>query len=114
MGVNTVSGDVIASGAITRFDADGVTSEIMLDATGIPDSVRVNTVSGAVTARFEPETPASYTVQTVSGKVQLDAQSVSVTKGRFTARHGDLEGRWADVRINTVGGDINLLHAVRS
>jgi len=114
VGVNTVSGDVIASGAITKLDADGVSSEIMLDATGVPDAVRVNTVSGAVTARFEPEAPGSFTVQTVGGKLQLDARSVSVVKGRYTARHGELDGRWTDVRINTVGGDVSILHAVRA
>jgi hypothetical protein len=114
VGVNTVSGDLIASGAITKLDADGVSSEIMLDASGIPDAVRVNTVSGAVTARFEPDTPASYTVQTVGGKLQLDAQSITGVKGRYTARHGDLDKHWTDVRVNTVGGDISILHTVRS
>ncbi|AYF97702.1 DUF4097 family beta strand repeat-containing protein [Protaetiibacter intestinalis] len=114
VGINTVSGDVIASGAIAKFDADGVSSEIMLDATGIPDAVRVNTVSGAVTARFDPDTPASYTVQTVGGKLQLDAQSITVVKGRYTARHGVLDQRWTDVRINTVGGDVSILHTVRA
>ncbi|QEO09156.1 DUF4097 family beta strand repeat-containing protein [Protaetiibacter larvae] len=114
VGVNTVSGDVIASGAITRFDADGVSGEVMLDATGIPDAVRINTVSGNVTARFDPDAPASFTVQTVGGKLQLDAQSISVIKGRYTARHGALDGRWTDVRVNTVGGDVSILHAVRA
>jgi len=114
VGINTVSGDVIASGAITKFDADGVSSEVMLDATGIPDAVRVNTVSGAVTARFEPDAPGSFTVQTVGGKLQFDAQSVNVVKGRYTARHGELDGRWTDARINTVGGDVSILHAVRA
>ncbi len=114
VGINTVSGDVIASGAITKFDVDGVSSEVMLDASGIPDEVHVNTVSGAVTARFDPDTPASYTVQTVGGKLQLDAQSISVVRGRYTARHGELDQRWADVRVNTVGGDVSILHAVRA
>lgn len=114
IGINTVTGDVIATGAITKFDADGVSSEVLLDATGIPDSVRVNTVSGAVTARFDPESPASYTVQTVGGKLQLDAQSITVSKGRFTGRHGSLEQRWTDIRVNTVGGDISILHTVRT
>lgn len=114
VGINTVSGDVIATGAITDFDADGVTSEILVDATGTPDSVRVNTVSGDVTARFDPDTAANYTVQTVGGKLQLDAQSVTINKGRYTGRHGELDGRWTDVRVNTVGGDVSLLHAVRS
>ncbi|RQP12846.1 MAG: hypothetical protein EAS51_01610 [Microbacteriaceae bacterium] len=114
VGINTVSGDVIASGAITRFHADGVSSEIMLDASGVPDAVHVNTVSGAVTARFEPDAPASYTVQTVAGKLLLDAQSISIVRGRYTARHGELDGKWTDVRINTVGGDVNILHGVRA
>lgn len=114
VGINTVSGDVIASGAITKFDVDGVSSEVMLDATGIPDAVHVNTVSGAVTARFDPDAPASFTVQTVGGKLQLDAQSITVVKGRYTARHGELAERWTDVRVNTVGGDVSVLHTVRT
>ncbi|MCS0498447.1 DUF4097 family beta strand repeat-containing protein [Protaetiibacter mangrovi] len=114
VGVNTVSGDVIASGAVAKFEVDGVSSEVMLDATGIPDKVSVNTVSGGVTARFAPETPASYTVQTVGGKLHFDAQSITITKGRYTARHGDLDGKWTDVRVNTVGGDVSILHTVRA
>ncbi len=114
LGINTVSGDVIATGAITSFHVDGVSSEVLLDTTGTPDSVRANTVSGDVTVRFDPETPASYTVQTVSGKVQVDAQRVTVTKGRFTARTGTLEQHWTDLRINTVSGDVSILHAVRA
>ena len=113
IGLNTVSGDVIVSGAITRFDADSVSGQVRLDATGVPDAVRVNTVSGAVTARFDPDAAANYTINTVGGRLQLDNISIS-TRGGYTGRHGDLDKSWTDVRIYTVGGDINVLHSVRS
>lgn len=113
LGVNTVSGDVIASGAITGFDGDSVSARVQLDVTGIPDAVRVNTVSGAVTLRFDPDAPANYTINSVGGRAQIDDTSVSA-RGTYTARHGNLDQSWTDVRINTVGGDINVLHSVRA
>lgn len=113
IGLNTISGDVIASGAITRFDADSVSGRVQLDATGVPDAVRVNTVSGAVTARFDPDAAANYTINSVGGRLQLDNISIG-TRGGYTGRHGDLDAHWTDVRIYTVGGDISVLHSVRS
>jgi len=113
LGLNTVSGDIIASGEITSFDADSVSARVQVDVTGVPDSVRVNTVSGAVTLRFDPEAPANYTINSVGGRAQIDDHSVG-TRGTYTARHGNLDKSWTDVRINTVGGDINVLHSVRS
>ncbi|TXK18716.1 DUF4097 family beta strand repeat-containing protein [Homoserinibacter sp. GY 40078] len=112
VGINTVSGEVIVSGEVSRLEVDGVSSAVMLDATGIPDAVRVNTVSGSVTARLEADAPAAYTVHTVSGRLQLGDKTISGVRGRYTDRHGVLDGHWTDVRVNTVSGDINVLHSV--
>jgi len=111
IGVNTVSGDVTASGAITRFAADTVSGDIFLDATGTPDHVRVNTVSGHVTARLAPGA-AQYKVNTVGGKVTLDDSEISGVRGGYTGRHGQLDGSWTDVRVNTVSGNVSVLHTV--
>jgi len=113
IGLNTVSGDVIASGAISAFDADSVSARVQLDTTGIPDKVRVNTVSGGVTVRFDPETPANYTINSVGGRMQIDDHTIG-TRGGYTGRYGNLDKSWTDVRINTVGGDISVLHTVRA
>ena len=51
---HTVSGDVTVSGEIKRFRSDAVSGEVFLDVTGIPDEVRVKSVSGNVTVRLAP------------------------------------------------------------
>lgn len=108
---HTVSGDITASGAVTRFTADGVSGNVYLDLRGIPDLVRVNTVSGDVTTRLDEGVAASYAISTVSGKLQLGDSSIRGVRGRFTGKHGKLEGRWLDFRANTVSGDVSVLHA---
>lgn len=110
--VHTVSGDITAQGELSRFSCDGVNSEVYLDLAGIPDVVRVNTVSGEVTARFAPETAAKYTVNTVTGRVRLDGDQTSGERGRYTGRFGILERRFTDLLVNTVSGGVSVLHSV--
>jgi DUF4097 and DUF4098 domain-containing protein YvlB len=112
VGVNTVNGEVTASGEITRFTADSVSGNVFLDFTGTPDEVRVNTVSGNVTARLAPGTSAQYKVNTVGGRIHLDDSYITTVRGPFTGRYGSLDKSWTDLRINTVGGDVSVLHAV--
>ena len=87
---------------------------VQLDATGVPDAVRVNTVSGAVTARFDAgcrrQLHDQHGGRPTAARQHLDPAPAAGTP----ARHGDLDKHWTDVRINTVGGDINVLHSVRS
>jgi hypothetical protein len=109
---NTVSGDLIANGDIERFAADGVSGSVFIDATGTPDEIRVNTVSGAVTARLAPGAAAQYKINTVGGRIHLDDSDISGTLGTFTGRYGSLDKSWTEVKINTVGGDVSVLHAV--
>ena len=86
----------------------------MLDTADIPDEITVNTVSGAVTVRLEADVPASYALNTVGGKLQVGDHAITGVKGRFTGKFGDLDKRWTDLRVNTVGGDVSLLRAVRA
>ncbi|MCU1513781.1 MAG: hypothetical protein JWO10_871 [Microbacteriaceae bacterium] len=110
--VHTVSGDVTASGAIERFTADGVSGTVFLDVTGVPDEIRVNTVSGSVTARLESGVAAQYRISTVSGRIQLDEAHITGVHGQYTGRYGELDKHWLDFRVNTVSGGISVLHAV--
>ena len=112
--VNTVSGDVTVSGAVHRFVCDGVSGDVFLDFTGIPDDVRVNTVTGSVTLRLDDGVPARYRVHTVSGKLQLDDGAVSGVRGKYTGSSGHLDKSWLDFSANTVSGDVSVLHAVRA
>lgn len=110
VGAHTVSGDITVSGTVPSFTSDGISGEVFLDLAGVPDSVKVNTVSGSVTTRLEPDVATSYTINTVGGKLQLDDSSIRGVRGRFSGKFGKLDGRWLDFRVNTVSGDISVLH----
>lgn len=111
---HNVSGDTTASGRILSYSSDTVSGEIFLDLVGIPDSVKVNTVSGSVTARLEPDAATAYTISTVAGKLQLDDSSIRGVRGRFSGKFGKLDGQWVDFKANTVSGDVSVLHVVNA
>lgn len=111
---HSVSGDITAAGTLHRYSSDSVSGSVMLDTVDIPDEIRVNTVSGAVTVRLDADVPASYALNTVGGKLQVGDTAITGVNGRYTGKWGDLDKRWTDVRVNTVGGSVNLLRAVRA
>lgn len=109
--VRTVSGDVVATGSIPRFTADGVNADVVLDLQGTPDSARVNTVSGSVSVRLEDGVPYRCTVGTATGKLQFDDSEIRGVRGSYVKQGGDLSGQWLDLKVNSVSGDIAVLHA---
>ncbi|MBX3195313.1 MAG: DUF4097 family beta strand repeat-containing protein [Schumannella sp.] len=111
---HSVSGDLTASGEIVRLSSDNVSGAVMIDAAGIPDELKINSVSGAVTVRMDAEVPASYTLSTVGGKLQLGDGTFSGVKGRIAGKWGDLDKHWTDLRVNTVGGDVSVLRTVKA
>jgi DUF4097 and DUF4098 domain-containing protein YvlB len=110
---HTVSGDMTVTGPVESYASDGVSANVFLDLAGTPDSIKINTVTGKVTARLEADVATSYAINTVSGTLQLDDAALRV-RGKFTGKTGLLEGRWTDFRANTVSGDISVLHVARS
>jgi DUF4097 and DUF4098 domain-containing protein YvlB len=111
--VHTVGGDVTVTGAVTVFTSDGVSGDVFLDLAGVPDSIKVNTVSGDVAARLGAEVATAYSVNSVGGRLQLDDASFR-PRGKFTGKFGQLDGRWTDLRVNTVSGDVTVLHVARA
>lgn len=109
---HTISGDLTASGQIMAVDADTVSGDVFLDVAGLPDEIKVNTVSGDVTTRLEPEVPAQYKINTVSGRLQLDNSEITGLRGGYTGKFGELDKRWLEFRANTVSGNISVLHKV--
>ncbi len=111
---HTVSGPVTVSGEVHSFSCDGVSAEVMLDLSGIPDEIKVNTVSGDVTTRLEADVPTSYSISTVSGRLQLDDTQITSVRGRYSAKYGVLDQRFVDFRVNGVSANISVLHAARA
>lgn len=107
---DSVSGDITLSGGIERLKIDTVSGDIFADIDGRCDRIRVNSISGALTARIDDTLGASYTVNTVSGTLQLDGQVVKGTRGR--GYHHTVEGIddfSVEVAANTVSGDVSVI-----
>jgi DUF4097 and DUF4098 domain-containing protein YvlB len=112
IGARTVSGDITASGEISTLTADSVSGEVFTDITGVPDEVRISTVSGAVTTRLAAGVAAQYRINTVGGRLQLDDSEIKGVHGTYTGKFGELDKHWLDFRANTVSGNVSVLHAV--
>jgi DUF4097 and DUF4098 domain-containing protein YvlB len=109
---NTVSGDLTASGYIESFSANGVSGNVVLDILGLPDSIENSTVSGDLTARLPSGPSARFTVNTVSGSLQLDDVHMRRVHGKgFSSSSGPLDGFVIDVRANSVSGDVSVVRA---
>lgn len=101
-----VSGDIAVSGEVSETDVNTVAGAVFIDATGPISQVSINAVSGAATLRLDDGYAADYNVHTVGGRVQIDG----IARGRNHDGHtGALSGMFADVRVNTVSGDVTVL-----
>ncbi len=113
LNANSVSGDVAITGTVRKATIDTVSGGMLVDSDGDIQVVGLNTVSGDSTIRLSEGVPANYVVRSVSGRVQIDGV---VQSGRgtgpttnFAGSVGELSGSFADMRINSVSGDITVL-----
>jgi hypothetical protein len=113
LSANSVSGDVAVTGDIRRASVDMVSGAVLVDSAGPVERVDVNTVSGATTIRLDEGHPANYAVRSVSGRVQVDgvvrSGHGSGPMTNYAGSAGELSGSFADVRVNSVSGDITVL-----
>lgn len=110
LSANSVSGDVAATGTLRKATVDTVSGNIMLDTTGAVHEIGLNTVNGNATIRLDQALAANYVTRSVSGRVQLDGVVRSGSgPTNFTGSTGELSGSFADVRTNTVSGDVTVL-----
>ncbi|GAB2524925.1 DUF4097 family beta strand repeat-containing protein [Paramicrobacterium agarici] len=108
--VHTVSGDVTASGEIERFTGDTVSGDVFIDARGACDRIRVNSMSGNLTARIDGDVGARCVLNTVSGRMHVDGESVDGTFGRgYSVTTPGTTNVTVEVTANTVSGDIALI-----
>ncbi|GAA1847413.1 hypothetical protein [Agromyces salentinus] len=112
---HSVSGDVIATGDIRRFKADTVAGDLIVDAKGTPGSIDTNTVSGALTVRYDAGSGARFRINTVGGTVLLDDTRIKGVLGKgFERITGELAGEWLDLGANSVSGSISVMTRERS
>jgi hypothetical protein len=113
LNANTVSGDLAATGTMRKAVVDSVSGAILIDTAGEVDQISLNSVSGGTTVRLDEGLPANFVVRSVSGRVQIDGV-VRSGKGtgpttNYSGSTGVLSGSFADVRANSVSGDITVL-----
>lgn len=113
LSANSVSGDIAATGALRKATIDTVSGAMLVDSTGDLHAVNLNTVSGNATVRLDEGYPANYVIRSVSGRVQVDGV---VRSGHgpgpttnFSGSVGELSGSFADLRANSVSGDVTIL-----
>ncbi|WP_404430383.1 DUF4097 domain-containing protein [Microbacterium lacus] len=113
LSANSVSGDVAATGTLRKASIDTVSGSMVVDSTGPIQSVNLNTVSGNATIRLDEGLSANYVVRSVSGRVQVDGivrsgQGTGPTTN-YSGSIGELSSEFADVRSNSVSGDLTVL-----
>ncbi|RWZ59585.1 hypothetical protein ELQ92_12200 [Labedella populi] len=108
--VDSVSGDITLSGMLDRIKVDTVSGDVFADVDGRCNRIRVNSVSGSLTARIDRALGAAYTVNTVSGTLQLDGQVIRGMRGRGyqDTIPGD-GGAAVEVLANTVSGNVSVI-----
>ncbi|WP_438354581.1 DUF4097 family beta strand repeat-containing protein [Microbacterium sp. CJ88] len=118
LSANSVSGDVAITGTVRSASIDTVSGALLVDSTGPIQRVDFNTVSGNATIRLDEGHPANYTVRSVSGHVQVDgvvrSGHGSGPTTNYVGSTGELSGMFADVRVNTVSGDVTVLRRAAS
>ncbi|MWB97255.1 DUF4097 family beta strand repeat-containing protein [Agromyces seonyuensis] len=109
--VHSVSGDVVVSGDVTKLSVDTVSGDMIVDASGVPDRIDTNTVSGDLTVRFDGTSGgARYRVNTISGLIVLDDLTIKGNLGQgFERTVGNLDGQWLDLGANSVSGKVSVL-----
>lgn len=111
VGANSVSGDITATGTIRTASIDTVGGAALIDSTGPVQSVSFNTVGGGVTVRLDDHLPTKFALRTVSGGLRVDGvdraeRSIGST---YSGSVGELSGSFADIRANTVSGDVTVV-----
>lgn len=110
LSANSVSGDVAATGSIRKATIDTVSGGMLVDSTGRVDLVSLNTVSGDATVRLDEGHPANFVLRSVSGRLMVDGVKRSASgPSNYVDSVGELSGSFADVRANSVSGDVTVL-----
>lgn len=110
---NSVSGDVAVTGTLRTVSIDTVSGAMLVDPAGPIHTANLNTISGNATIRLDDGLAANYVVRSVSGRVHVDGV---VRSGQgtgpatnYTGSTGELSGTFADIRTNSVSGDLTVL-----
>lgn len=111
LSANSVSGDIAATGRIRKTLIDTVSGSSLVDSAGEVHQISLNSVSGNGTIRLDDSLPVKYAVRSVSGRVVVDGvvRSGNGFTTNYTGSTGELSGSFADIRTNSVSGDLTVM-----
>lgn len=113
LSANSVSGDVAVTGALRKVTIDTVSGAILVDAEGDVHQIALNSVGGGATIRLDDDLPANYVIRSVRGRVLIDgilrSGQGSGPTTNYAGSVGELSGTFADIRANSVSGDVTVL-----
>ncbi|WP_430591552.1 DUF4097 family beta strand repeat-containing protein [Humidisolicoccus flavus] len=101
---HTTSGSVTASGALRDVSIDSVAGTVMLDITGDPKTVGLNSVSGDATLRFDQGLPVRGSLRSIGARATIDG--VVVERSNGIARFGSTG---VVIDMNSVTGGLTVL-----
>jgi DUF4097 and DUF4098 domain-containing protein YvlB len=109
LSANSVSGDVAATGSIRKATIDTVSGGMLVDSTDRVDLVSLNTVSGDATVRLDEGHPRTRAAQRQRPAHGRRRQALELGPSNYVDSVGELSGSFADVRANSVSGDVTVL-----
>lgn len=99
--IETVSGDIIVCGNISKADIDTVSGDVAFDVYSNPSELKIDTVSGRVDIGLREE-PRKVDVETVSGSITVGGTK---TKREYES---DNSAGVGEIDIVTVSGDVSV------
>lgn len=108
--VKTTTGDITVSGTLLEYTGNSVSGAAVVDL--LDTSTRQlthNSVTGGLTLRLADGTNPSYNLQTITSRAHLGDDWIDPLHGRRHREDAPGEGEALLVRLNTVGGPINVI-----
>ncbi len=110
----TISGDITAAGQIMGFTGETVVGRRLPRRDRHPGRDPRRAPSPATSPHgSRPDVAAQYKINSVSGRLQLDDSEITRRCAAATpASTATLDKHWLELRVNTVSGNISVLHKV--
>lgn len=106
---NSVSGEVTASGELQSIKATTVTGDLSFDVFGPISTINTNSVSGNVLIRLPEQLGAKVTVNSVSGSVNVNDETIKVI-GSTSRQFGDPAQGSVKIAVNSVSGSVTVFN----
>lgn len=106
MDIDTASGDVHFSGTLQMLDCDAASADCYIEVTNIPQSIKMDGMSGDLELIMPPNAGFTCTLDTMSGDFESDFEFY---KHGFAYIYGDGA---CEIKVSAMSGDVSILKGV--